>query len=762
MATLVAAYDYCDEHGVLKFQKLRYDPKFFLQRRPGENGNWVWGLSKGKYYRDKKNDWKIAERNKQYKETKEFESEQDLIYNLPDVIAAFDKNRTVFFVEGEKDVESLRKIGLVATTLSKGGTGSKFPKHLLHHFKNKTVIIIPDNDEAGITYLNIIGSSLVKTVKDVHVLELPAFPSTGDVFHIKDVTDFLENGGTREQLIEMARTSPLWEVDDRAEKPEEKKKQQASTIDPVTMPFRFLGQNGGFYHYISDEDKQITRLSADQHTQRSLMHIAPLQWWETYFPGKTSVDWNAACNWSFRMSKKTGLFDTRRIRGRGTWFDNGRVVQHNGDVLIVDGEKYDINDFNTKYIYSASFPLETERAVPLATKDAYNFLQLSRQLLWEKALAGTLFAGWCVVAPICGALSWRPHIWLTGASGCGKSWIIKNIASHVLGPQAIKAQSSTTEAGIRQTLGANGTDAFPIIDDEAEGEDITARKRLQSLLELARVASCENEGHIYKGTSSGKVDAFECRSCFIFASIGVNISQAADASRITVLSLLKDTSFKSADRFDKLKKTTYSLITRDYCAALRARSLKLVPIIISNAETFSRVLATKFDQRTGDQYGAMLAGAYSLCSDKLIDIKDAAEWVQDQDLAEEEAYEVDSDERRCINHIIQHVITYQLASDGKRIDKSIGEILKDKMPSLDEKYALERTGIRYENEVVFVSTSHTGIRKIMSDTPWAKTWGRILKRLDDAEEKYSVRFMGSTTRAIAIPHDIVFQEEYSG
>jgi nucleoid-associated protein YgaU len=32
-----------------------------------------------------------------------------------------------------------------------------------------------------------------------------------------------------------------------------------------------------------------------------------------------------------------------------------------------------------------------------------------------------LLAGWIALAPICGAMRWRPHLWLTAAAGAGKA-----------------------------------------------------------------------------------------------------------------------------------------------------------------------------------------------------------------------------------------------------------------------------------------------------------------------------------------------------
>jgi len=65
-------------------------------------------------------------------------------------------------------------------------------------------------------------------------------------------------------------------------------------------PFKILGFNDGYYSY---SIPNLIKLTANQHTQSNLMVIASLAWWEKWFPCKKGVDWNAARNFMFRVSK---------------------------------------------------------------------------------------------------------------------------------------------------------------------------------------------------------------------------------------------------------------------------------------------------------------------------------------------------------------------------------------------------------------------------------------------------------------------------
>jgi putative DNA primase/helicase len=245
----------------------------------------------------------------------------------------------------------------------------------------------------------------------------------------------------------------------------------------------------------------------------------------------------------------------------------------------------------------------------------------------------------------------------------------------------------------------------------------------------------------------------------MFSSIGVNIRQAADANRITVLSLIKPPPELAVSRFAAIQKAVSETINHDWCASLRARTLNLVSSIVKNADTFSRAIAVKYDQRTGDQYGTMLAGAYSLASDGIINMDNALAWIDNQDLSDNASSSNGSDERRCLNHILESVIRYQGSDERSWIERSIGEILYEDLLNAKEHEALARAGIKYdEKKNMCVSGTHASIKSILSGTPWEGTWYRILRRLDGTLER-NLRINGSVHRTVVIPRNIVFPDE---
>jgi len=176
-------------------------------------------------------------------------------------------------------------------------------------------------------------------------------------------------------------------------------------------------------------------------------------------------------------------------------------VLHLGDKLLVDGVACSIHDMQTKFIYTKQAALELGAAsVPATSEQAKQAAAIVAGLNWSNPVHGRLLAGWCVIAPICGSLTWRPHLWLTAQRGAGKTWVQDHVIAPLLGQSALQVQGSTTEAGIRQKL---NQDARPIIFDEAESEDQSSQRRIKTVLELARQSSSDSTAEIVKGVLKG-------------------------------------------------------------------------------------------------------------------------------------------------------------------------------------------------------------------------------------------------------------------
>ena len=99
-------------------------------------------------------------------------SEPDLLYRLPELLAdlAARPDDPVFVCEGEKDVETARAHGLIATT-SPNGAG-KFRSTFAKYFADRDVVVVPDADDRGRKHGDLVASILWGVARSVKVIDL--------------------------------------------------------------------------------------------------------------------------------------------------------------------------------------------------------------------------------------------------------------------------------------------------------------------------------------------------------------------------------------------------------------------------------------------------------------------------------------------------------------------------------------------------------------------------------------------------------------
>ena len=535
---------------------------------------------------------------------------------------------------------------------------------------------------------------------------------------------------------------------------------------PVGAPFKPLGYNQGRYYYLTRGAEQVEEVKRGSHTSPAeMIGLAPIEWWQFAYPKDGGgINWQGAASEMMRMCEAKGIFSADRQRGRGAWYDNGRSVLHLGTRLIVDGEPKAIADHDSWYIYTRQQAMEIGmQSEPAGDETAKEVGNIFAQLNWEKPIHAHLAAGWTMLAPICGALPWRPHVWLTAPRGAGKSWVQDHIIGPLLGASALRVQGSTTEAGIRQGI---KQDARPIVFDEAESEDHNSQRRMQTVIELARQASSETSAEIFKGTTAGDGMAFRMRSMFLLGSVNVSLSQAADESRFSVVSLEPPKgSSEELERFEAFSKHVDATLSEAFCASIRSRAYRLMPVIRENAHTLSRAVAECVgSQRIGDQVGTLLAGAWALTSCDQLTLDGARQWVSRMDFDEAKESEEVSDEQNLLNTIMQSQVRAE-GPDGRIVTRSLAELLniascRSRSEELDAEHA-NRSASRYgvcldADGNVAVSNTHAELKKILRDTPWSAGWRRVLARMGGAAvSKAPVWFAGSKTRAVILPFDVI-------
>jgi hypothetical protein len=175
-----AVYDYLDESGVRLFQALRFETdtglKVFRQRTGPDQKPWsVKGV-------------------------------RIVPYRLPELVADIARGNSIFVVEGEKDVDTLRRCGIPATCNPMGA--KKWWPEFNKIMAGADIVICADNDEPGREHVALVARNLRPVVKRLRVLDLAsAWPG---IEESQDISDWFAAGLEVERLLALVDGLPDW------------------------------------------------------------------------------------------------------------------------------------------------------------------------------------------------------------------------------------------------------------------------------------------------------------------------------------------------------------------------------------------------------------------------------------------------------------------------------------------------------------------------------------------------------------------------
>lgn len=196
---VTAKYPYQDERGQLLYLTMRLEPgrggrdKEFSQRRPNpefdpkrsvgpDNRKWLNSLG----------------------------DVRRVLYRLPELLRA-DPERPVFVVAGEKDVETLRSIGLVATT-NVCGESAEWLAGYSEALAGRHVVVIEDADATGERHANEVCGSLLKYARTLTRGRLPAKDATAFVLSLQrgPGESLFEKRDVRGEFLRACERLPVW------------------------------------------------------------------------------------------------------------------------------------------------------------------------------------------------------------------------------------------------------------------------------------------------------------------------------------------------------------------------------------------------------------------------------------------------------------------------------------------------------------------------------------------------------------------------
>lgn len=346
------------------------------------------------------------------------------------------------------------------------------------------------------------------------------------------------------------------------------------------------------------------------------------------------------------------------------------------------------------------------------------------------------------------------------------STIVESFVHGLLHGMDLYLQGNSTEPGIRQKL---KSDAIPVIVDETEQNEERDVTRIQSILGLMRQASSESQAITVKGTTFGDAQYFHVRSMFCLSSIQVGVKHEADTQRISMLVLkpaLKD--MIAAKQWDELREQLHVKIGRDHTINRRLlrRSIDMLPIILENIEVFTSAAARIFkSQRTGDQYGTLLAGAYGLIKNSVASSEDAEYFINAYDWSEHIENNDEDESQRALQGLLEAHIRAP-----KGIDLSVFEVLSvaQMIPVPGVEFApdmaialLSRYGMRIVGKHLLLSNASNELRAIMEGTTFKADWRGVLLRLPGADrnDNKAVRMNGVLVKVTRIDLSTIFDEK---
>lgn len=143
-----------------------------------------------------------------------------LLWNLPAVIETAKKGGTVYLCEGEKDAKNAKALGLCSTTMPMGAGKKKWKPEWTQFLIGSNVVIFADDDKpdkkgrrAGLEHAHGVANTLTAAGIKCKVVLLPSVFRKGIKWPVKDLSDFLGAGGTKEELREIILKTKPWTIE---------------------------------------------------------------------------------------------------------------------------------------------------------------------------------------------------------------------------------------------------------------------------------------------------------------------------------------------------------------------------------------------------------------------------------------------------------------------------------------------------------------------------------------------------------------------
>lgn len=469
----------------------------------------------------------------------------------------------------------------------------------------------------------------------------------------------------------------------------------------------------GHFALLDPVRKIIILASAQQLlAQQYLLGLAESGFRCQRFPGRKpgSANYAAAGEALMKACRRAGPFNPSRVRGRGIWLEGDKVVVNLGEPID-----------SKRFVYLCFEPVPFADAGVFDAQRLYDHLKLYN---WRYPQDAGLLFGWLAMAPVCGALVWRLHVFVYGPARSGKT-TIHAVASMVLSPLAISADGQSTEAGIRQTL---GPDSLPILIDEFESDQ--RGTTLSNVLRLARSASSADTP-VLRGTPEGKALSFSLRTTFLFSAINPRGMSAADQSRISMFELLMHDNDREVAKRIAENEAYFRTTGAAWCRHMIANAHLIQPA----ADAVDSHLAG--DRRHRQNMSILIGAGFVALHGRVPSDEEARALATEYEFAIErhalESYRDDAQE--CLDHLLSFIVDdYPL---GHWLACVRDKQLNGRNDFADAERIVASHGMRVNAEGddagFYIANGAPAMEDVFRNTPWEKrAWEKALRKLEGA------------------------------
>lgn len=261
-----------------------------------------------------------------------------VLYNLPELVDGVRAGKTVYHLEGPKDVETARaRLGVVATT---SGSTSSWRPEFRAHYTGADVVVIPDNDAPGRKYVDTVARDVLRVARSVKVVELPGLAEG------EDLTDWLDAGHTAEEFFALVETSASYGPE------EEKPWPEPAPVEirlPDVMEFDASLLPGPLRAWVEDVSARMDNAPPDFAAAATIVVAGALLGRKVGIRPKRNDDWLVVPNlWGGLVgppaSMKTPALEqairpVKRLAAKAQEAHEEAIREHDLDLMVVAAER---------------------------------------------------------------------------------------------------------------------------------------------------------------------------------------------------------------------------------------------------------------------------------------------------------------------------------------------------------------------------------------------------------------------------------------